>query len=293
MPYNLIWSCLPNALAEYRSIAITQGPVDDAERAGISVKKIGQSAFIRIQGLLMQSAPRWATLGGYASSYRDMKSAVAAAIADGEIDQIVLFINSPGGSVSGVDETALVIRTAAEQKPVIAQVEGQMASAAYYLGSQATEIRAGRGDLIGSIGTRLVLWDTSKMFEEAGIDVRVFDTGPYKTAGEPGTKITEDQADYFQSVVDAYQAQFKETVMAGRQFTENEFETVSDGRMWLAEESQQLGLVDTIRTADQTLADAAAGASVSRRKTADMRQRLLVQQMSRTAAHSSIKRANQ
>jgi signal peptide peptidase SppA len=292
MPYeNLVWSCLPQALTEYRALCLSMGPVEDAERAGLNVRKIGQSAVIGVKGVLLRSAPRWAIAGGYASSYRDIQAGVAAAAADKDVEQIIPLINSPGGSVSGVDEAADAIAQAAKIKPVIVQVEGQMASAAYYLGSQGTEIRAGRGDMIGSIGTRLVVYDTSKMADAAGIKVLAIDSGEYKSAGEPGTVVTDNHIRFFQDIVDAYQAQFAEVVKSGRLYSRKEFDYIADGRMWLAEDARDLRLIDTVMTVDQTIADAASGVSTSRRTTAHLRQQMLEQRSHRAAAHPNHKRA--
>src|SRR5262249_7858847 len=65
---------------------------------------------------------------------------------------IVLDIDSPGGNVAGAEEFAREVLKARTQVPVIAQSNHLMASAAYWVGSCATEIVASPSSLVGSIG---------------------------------------------------------------------------------------------------------------------------------------------
>lgn len=273
--HSLLWACEPTALAGYRSTALRMGPVDDAERAGLAIRRHGAVAVIPVRGMLLPRAPWWAIAEGYATSTHEVRAAVLAAQADDAVERVILLMDSPGGSVMGVDETAVAIAALAAAKPVTVQVAGQMASAAYYLGSQGTEIVAGRTDMIGSIGTRITLWDMSRAFEEMGVTVHTVDTGPFKSAGEPGTPITEEHLGYFQSVVDGFQRYFRAAVQRGRSLDDKQFAAVADGRMWLAEEAQALGLIDRIATADETLAAIAhEGGQRSRRARASARLRL-------------------
>lgn len=86
---------------------------------------------------------------------RCWRFAVDAAALDPEIASVLLVIDTPGGSVDGIAEVAGTAIYAARQiKPVRAQVDGMMASAGFYVGSQAETIAAHRMDLIGSVVTR-------------------------------------------------------------------------------------------------------------------------------------------
>jgi ClpP class serine protease len=111
---------------------ITAGPADDASREGLPIRRIGGTAMIGIAGMLMKSPSIFAQWMGVRSL--DMiKRAVQAADGDDEVDQILLVIQSPGGSVYGLVDVANTI--AATQKPVTAQIDGYAFSAAYWLAS--------------------------------------------------------------------------------------------------------------------------------------------------------------
>src|ERR1700688_3793028 len=74
------------------------------------------------------------------SDYSEIRAHVRRALADPNVKTIDLFVDSPGGSVLGLPETADVIHAANKIKPVRTFVTGIAASAAYWLGSQGSSI---------------------------------------------------------------------------------------------------------------------------------------------------------
>ena len=191
--------------------------------------------------------------GGGLGPTVEAKLAVKAATMDNDIDKILLLIDSPGGSVEGLAELVDAVTAAAEQKEVIVQVEGMMASAALHVGSQATQIFANRMDMIGSIGARMMVFDTSEMFERDGIKVHAIDTGEHKSAGAPGTVVTPAHLTQFQGIVDAFFKDFTEGVSKGRNMTMANVLQLADGRMFMADEALANGLIDGIQTKEETL----------------------------------------
>ena len=88
------------------------------------------------------------------------------------ISAIVLDVDSPGGSVFGVEELATEIRAARGTKPVVAVANSMAASAAYWIASQADELVITPGGMVGSIGVLTAHEDISKAQEMAGIKPR-------------------------------------------------------------------------------------------------------------------------
>lgn len=83
----------------------------------------------------------------------------------------VLIIEGPGGSADAVPELADAISEC--KKPVVAWIDGLMASAHMYVGSYADERIASRGtDQIGSIGTLIVFQGRKSQSEEDLFKVR-------------------------------------------------------------------------------------------------------------------------
>jgi len=226
------------------------GPAEEAARDGLPIAVTGGVAVIPVMGAMFRRAPSWARSYGITGT-ESIKQALQTALADDDVHSILLRVDSPGGSVSGIRELAQVI--AAAEKPVIAQVEGMAASAAYFVASQADKILVGPGDLVGSIGVRIMLYDYSKAFEEAGIKAIPVDTGEFKSAGAMGTEITEAQLADFQRTVDYYYDDFVAAVSTGRSMKEQDVRDVGDGRMYSPEEAMSSGLVDGISTIEKTL----------------------------------------
>jgi len=209
---------------------------------------------IDIQGVMLSMPSVWdVNFGGYAN-IPGIRRAVESAAADRAVKSIVLRINSPGGDVEGLAELGDAVREAARRKRVVAVIQGMGASAAYYVASAANEIIAGRMDLVGSIGTIMVIYDMSKGFADLGIRTVPIVTGQYKGTGTAGTKLTAEQEKYLQGIVDSFFHDFKVTVMAGRRLGFAELDAVTDGRVFPAAEALRLKLVDEIGTFDVTVA---------------------------------------
>lgn len=218
-------------------------------------EKHGSAAVVKITGLLDRYANLLSAYFGW-SSYMGIANAVSKAAADPEVKSIVLGINSPGGFTDGVWIASQAIANVRTQKPVMAQIESMGASAAYWLGSQASRMFAEPMSSVGSIGVRMTLYDYSQMFKEFGIRAIPITTGKFKAAGAFGTEVTKEQEDYFQGLVDSTGRKFKQAVLQGRgeRMTAAQLDKVADGRVFPEEQALKLKLIDGIRSANQTLA---------------------------------------
>src|SRR5688572_4168699 len=118
------------------------GPFDEApRRSRLSVAE--GVACIGVSGVLLKRVPnvaRW--FGVESTSYAEIKQDLATAMGDPNVKAIRLKIESPGGMVSGVKETADLIYRARQEKDVTADIQDVGASAAYWLASQADTITA-------------------------------------------------------------------------------------------------------------------------------------------------------
>jgi signal peptide peptidase SppA len=176
----------------------------------------------------------------------DLQASIRAAMDDSDVDGILLNIDSPGGTVGRLQETADMIRAAREVKPVVAYTPELMASAAYWLGSQATAIYASPTAEVGSIGVYQAVLDVSRAYQNAGVDVELFKTGAYKGAGYPGTKLSDEVRTKLQADVDRIFAWFSEAVDVGRGVLISPI--YKQGQTMFAEEALAAGLIDAVGT---------------------------------------------
>ena len=205
-------------------------------------------AVIPIKGVLTQHETMWG------NSAEQIGSWVESAAGDNDIKAIVLDVDSPGGSVFGVQEAGEKIRQARESKPVFAVANSMMASAAYWLASQATKIIGTPGADIGSIGVIMVHADISGFNEQMGVKYTYITSSKHKAEGNWDEPLTEDARAHMQSRVDDYHATFVDAVAKGRSVTKslvnNEF---GQGRMFGAEKAKAKGMIDGIGTLEATI----------------------------------------
>lgn len=181
------------------------------------------------------------------------RQTIRRATRDEAIKGILLHIDSPGGTVAGTAELADDVARANEIKPVFAYIEDLGASAAYWVASQAGRLSANATAMIGSIGTLLVLEDTSGKAEQAGIRVHVVSTGPYKGAFADGVEISEEQLDYAQGLVDELNGHFLQGVKRGRDMPIGDARKLADGQLHVAAQAKGLNLIDAVETLDETV----------------------------------------
>ena len=210
-------------------------------------------AYIGVTGPLMKGQP-WRDGTSTLQLIQDVRTSAK----DPNVHAILLGIDSPGGTVAGTAAIANEVRAARKSKPVWAHVQDLAASAAYWIGSQASAMYASNAtDLIGSIGTITTVYDYSAAAEAQGIKAHVFRTGPLKGLGTPGAPVTDEQVAHMQSLVNSLQTHFDAAVMKGRGFTQKQLDAVRTGGVFPAGEALSLRLIDGIRSLDAT-ADALA-----------------------------------
>ncbi|GHT66325.1 hypothetical protein FACS1894110_09800 [Spirochaetia bacterium] len=177
------------------------------------------AARIRIDGPLSIEGPDvFDKYYGYAgTSYIDIIGAIEKANTDPMAQNITLDISSPGGNVDGIFEAAEAVRTSA--KPVTAVGSGMVASAAYWLASQAENILAANPITeFGSVGVVVAGYDTSGLGERMGVK-RVTITS--SRAPDKHADIgTEKGQSILKSRIDAMERHFFSAVARGRHVTE-------------------------------------------------------------------------
>lgn len=166
----------------------------------------------------------------------------------------MFLINSPGGYVDANYALADAVAAFAAAKPSASWITSVGASGAYLQAATSGHITAYKSALVGSIGTRTVLFDLHRLAERIGIEVIPIDSGGMKSAGLPGTEITAEQREYFRARVMKLNQFFVEGVARGRRTDMQRAQQWADGRIHIAADAKALGLIDDIGTADQAMA---------------------------------------
>ena len=193
-----------------------------------------------------------------AADLNDFTNAVGEMSADPSVKTIVLDISSPGGTVTGVEEAAAIVRSAG--KPTIAFTDTEMASAAYWIGSSADRVVATPSASVGSIGVYMAFADTSKMYADAGVKVEVIKSGDLKAAGIDGTSLSDAQRADLQSQVDEIHAEFKASVRGKRSMVED---SAMRGQVFSGRAAAKHGLVTGIVTSLNDIVNGNIGKAVA------------------------------
>jgi signal peptide peptidase SppA len=193
--------------------------------------------------------------GPGSSSTQQFTSVLRQMLADDTVGQILIDIDSPGGSVYGVSELAGEIVKARAQKPVIAVANSLAASAAYWIGCSASEFYVTPGGEVGSIGVWQAHFDYSKALEEDGVKPTLISAGKFKVEGNPYVPLDEQAQAFMQSRVDDYYNAFVEAVAIGRGVSIDDVKTgMGEGRVLGADAALAQNMVDGIATFDDVLA---------------------------------------
>lgn len=174
----------------------------------------------------------------------DMKS-------DGKNKGMILFVNTPGGSVYASDEMYLAIQDYRKKtgRPVYSYMASQATSGGYYISAPCDRIVANRNCWTGSIGVTMgTMYDVTEMLRKMGVRTVTITSGKNKAMGSPTTAMTSRQKKIMQSLVDEAYDQFVDIVADGRKLSRTAVRKIADGRLYTAKQAKARGLVDQIGT---------------------------------------------
>ena len=169
---------------------------------------------------------------------------------------ILLFIDSPGGTVYHADEAYLALMDyKATGKSVTAYFGPIAASGGYYIGCAADKIYANRNCLTGSIGVISANFvDGTELLKKIGIKSTTIHAGKNKNMLNFNQSATEEQLQIMQSLADECYDQFTGIVSSSRKMDLEQVKKLADGRIYSALQAQKNGLVDDVITVEQAMA---------------------------------------
>lgn len=235
-----------------------QSREDDADRKPYKVQD--GVAFFEIEGpMLRKSSWMMYYFGGTATV--PLREAIRTAAADKDVKFAVLYLHTPGGTVHGLDDLAQDIAAFAAQKPMVAYVSDQCASAGYYVASQCTAVLAGVTAMIGCIGTVSHIDDTSRLYENNGISRTLItnDEATVKGAGTGGVPVTPSMIADMRKVANTYTQHFAVAIGRGRGMDPADVRKMATGQMFDAADALDRGLIDGIMSLDDVMSNLRSG----------------------------------
>ena len=198
----------------------------------------GSTAAIDVVGVLTDAPSlfaRW--FGGGNTTYREIRNALAIADADPAIDEIVLYINSPGGAASA-EWVETMDAVAAAETTTRAFVGNMAASAAYGIASQADDIQAQNAmSGVGSIGVVQINFIREDVVETTSSNAP-------KKRPDPTTK---EGKKVIREEIDAIEEIFIDKVAEGREVKASTVRSeFGQGAVILAKDALNRDMIDSI-----------------------------------------------
>ncbi len=225
--------------------ALLAQPQSFEERDGVAI--------VSVSGPLMR-CENWLW-----DSYESISQRVTAAL-ESSCSAVMLKLDSPGGEAAGCFELAREIRTKAKaaNKPVVAYVDGQAASAAYAIACGASRIFVPATGTVGSIGCITMIVDQTGLDRAMGLAFSVITSGARKADGNPHLTPSEDAIRASQKTVDQMAGLFFAVVSEARGLTVPAVAAL-EAAQFMGSAAVDAKLADTIATFDEALAMVASG----------------------------------
>ena len=233
--------------------AAKQDASNSQARAGELLELQGDTAIIHLDGTLDRHLTNFEVACFNATDVNDVMTALRSVGNNPDIANVMLYFNSPGGSISGIPETAAMVRDLAQKKNVFAYTDGLMCSAAYWIAAQCDQIFANESAQVGSIGVYLALLNRTEELQQLGRKIESFQSGDLKTAGAYWKQLSDAERSHMQERVDKLGVQFRAAVTAKRPQVKPD---AMRGQSIFGGEAVAAGLIDAVRpTLNSALAE--------------------------------------
>jgi len=146
---------------------------------------------------------------------------------EGEIDAVLLEINSPGGTPVASERIAERFRSS--NLPVVGVIGDVGASGGYMIAAATDYLIASPMSDVGSIGVNMSFVEESEKNEEEGLTYVQLTTGKFKDIGSPNRPITEEEKKLLQADLDLVHNEFINIISDYRGLDRDEVVALADG----------------------------------------------------------------
>jgi protease-4 len=177
---------------------------------------------------------------------------------DDDIAAVVLRVNSPGGTLLASEQIyreVAAIRAAG--KPVVVSMGDVAASGGYYVAAPANLIMASATTITGSIGIFATVPTFDRTLGKLGVTVDGIGTTALSGRMRLDRPLDPALRAYVQSSIERGYELFLAHVSEGRGKTRDAVNEIAQGRVWIGQDAQSRGLIDTLGGYDDAVKAAA------------------------------------
>ena len=188
-----------------------------------------------------------------ASQVEQLREEVTAILSIATLkDEVVIRVESPGGSVNGYGLAASQLQRIRDRNiPLTVCIDKIAASGGYLMACVANNIIAAPFSIIGSIGVVAQLPNFHRWLKKNDVDVELITAGEYKRTLTVFGENTDKGRKKFKEDLEKIHEQFRNYVFENRQ--QLDMDKVATGEHWLGRDAFDLKLVDVLQTSDDYL----------------------------------------
>lgn len=173
-----------------------------------------------------------------------IESFMDAAEKQGNIDAVLVEVNSPGGTPVAAQRIAERLRNST--LPVVGVIGDIGASGGYMIAAATDYLIASPMSAVGSIGVTMSYVENSKKNEEEGLTYVQLTTGKFKDSGSPDKAISDEERALFQKDLDSIHKDFINMVAIYRNKSTEDIAALADGSTMVGTRALETGLIDKL-----------------------------------------------
>ncbi|MEH7127468.1 signal peptide peptidase SppA [Neobacillus drentensis] len=225
-------------------MAATDQPfTEEVVKEGNELKKI---VILDVNGVIQDTGETSSFLQSSGYNHQDFMKKLNYIKEDDSVKGIIIKVNSPGG---GVVESAEIHDKLAEiqkksKKPVYISMGSMAASGGYYISTAAKRIYASPETMTGSLGVIMEGINYEGLADKYGVDFVTIKSGKHKDIMSPTRKMTEEERQILQSMINNSYQGFVKVISEGRNLPVNQVKKMADGRVYDGRQAKDLHLID-------------------------------------------------
>ena len=165
----------------------------------------------------------------------DIYKAIEQTKEDKSFKELIIKLNSPGGSPAASQEIAKYLQETQKSLPITMYIDEMAASGGYYIASSIKPIIANKNAIIGSIGVIMPHYNASELAKKVGIKEDTLTAGEFKQPFSFLTKMDEKRKAYIkENLLLPIYKNFLEDVAKNRGLTKDKLEPFAQGKVFIA-----------------------------------------------------------
>ena len=248
-PTGILWLGTEQAYTAYEDAVARYEAAGAMSADGLPtlLEQHGDVGVVHVSGPLIAGEAGFLRYFGV-TGYDDIANAMLEAVANPEINSIVLSAASGGGEVTGVQDLSDLLANIDQVKPLVTHTSSNMLSAMYWLGVAGRKVFATQLAELGSIGVLMIHAERSKQLLADGVTVNVIRAGKYKALANPYEPLPDVAKADMQAKVDLVHGLFQAHVADRRGMKASQVDKIGQGQVYQGQKAVDLGLADTMGT---------------------------------------------